>query len=71
MKTVSGQLQMTKTEAKNIRLLLEHCLADISYGGEGTYNLSDPDNSPDLKSIQKAKEAIEDIKWILSTSTIK
>lgn len=74
MKTVSGQLYMTKREEKNIRLLLAHVVKDISYGGSGTYSLlkgKDTDYCLDEKNACKAKEALNDILWILSVAVIK
>ena len=71
MKTISGQLCFTKTEVKNIELMLKHVMEDLSYGGGGTFNLGDNENSFDTKNASKVVEAIDDIKWILSNSIIK
>ncbi len=72
MKTISGQLHLTKTEAKNIRLMLDHARQDLSYGAGGTYFISKlGDNDWDEKNAKKAKEAIIDIEWILSIAVIK
>ncbi len=71
MRTVSGHLVMTKTEHKNIELLLEHVERDISYGGGGTFTDGTNEDNANVKEIQKVKEAIEDIRWILKSSTTK
>lgn len=75
MKTVSGVLHMTKTEKKNIELLLEHVKRDISYLGGGTYSTMKEDvyggYIADYKAIKKAEEAIQDIEWIISIAVIK
>jgi hypothetical protein len=71
MKTVSGQLHMTKTERNNIQMLLAHCREDLSYEGGGTYNLHDNENTFDQKKANKAIEAIKDIEWIVSGAIIK
>lgn len=67
---IFGVLQMTKTEKKNIALLIEHAERDISFLGGGTYSTDKltPDGDayvPDMKSIEKAREAILVLKWML------
>jgi hypothetical protein len=73
MKTVSGVLQITKTEAKNIRVLLDHARKDLAYGGEGTYWSGKDDRKgyhlANKSDMRKSIEAIVDIEWMLDTFT--
>lgn len=68
MKTKDGVPYMNKTEAANIRLLLEHAKKDIGYQEGGTYGDGD---KVDLRSVKAAGEAIEDIEWILERAEIE
>lgn len=63
MQTHSGILKLTKTEKKEIELLLEHAKRDLGYLEGGTY--CTVDELFDIKSAEKAKRAIENIYWIL------
>jgi len=67
MKTHSGILKFGKREEEAMRCVLEHCKIDISYGGGGTFNKGDADNTADEKEIAKARQGIEDLEWILDT----
>ena len=61
----SGQLYLTKTDRRNIEVVLAHCETDLSYEGGGTFNLGDVDNSADIKEIEKARDGVDGIRWIL------
>ncbi len=67
MKTYSGQLRFGKREEEAMRCVLQHCKLDISFGGGGSFNLGDNDNTEDIKEIVKAKKGIELFEWILET----
>ena len=63
MKTYNGRLKMTKTEIKNIQLLIEHTKRDISYEASGSYGNGIHFNT---KEAEKVKEAIKDLEWIIT-----
>ena len=66
MKTVSGALVITKTEAKAMREMIKHSLEDISYRSEGTFGDGEKFNE---RAAERVKEAISLIEWILEKST--
>jgi hypothetical protein len=68
-RTKSGALEITKTEAKNLRLLIEHSLRDISYNAGGTFALNPGmDDEVDAKEVAKVKDAIETLEWIIKVA---
>lgn len=67
----SGQLHLTRKEVAELQVMVNHTLTDISFGGGGSYNLGDSDNSHDEKEAKKAKNAIETIKFIVKNSIIR
>ena len=66
MLTYNGILKFTKTEEKEMRIVLEHCKRDISYGGGGSFTKGD-NNDDDTKEMEKAKRGIKNLEWILET----
>lgn len=58
---------MTKTERKEIEIVLAHAEEDIHYGGGGSYNLRDDENTFDAKEAAAAKRGIQAVRWILTT----
>lgn len=71
MYTKSGEIRITKTEEKNIRILLEHANMDMRNGGYGTYSLLKTDKDGDYlfdeKNSDRAKDAIGMIEHLLAT----
>lgn len=65
MKTKSGILiMMTKTEQKEMRLLIEHAKQDLGYGVGGTFG--DGENWNKKGEAEKVRLAIKSLEWILS-----
>ena len=63
--TKSGILYLSKTEIKEIELLLEHVQADINYGSGGSYG----DGAKTyFKEITKVQNAIKNLRLILSNT---
>jgi hypothetical protein len=65
MRKIDNQITLNQTEKKNIREMLDHVRMDMDFGGAGTYNKSDPDNTRDDKAIKKSREAIATIEALL------
>lgn len=53
MKTISGALYLSKTEIKELEILIKHMRQNISYGGEGTFNTNKIDKNGDYVFDQK------------------
>jgi hypothetical protein len=68
MKTVSGALFLSKTEIKELEILIQHMKANISYGGGGTFWTGEDKNGEhvfDQKNAIKAANACDTIEEII------
>lgn len=67
--TKSGILHLTKTEIKNLEVLIRHVKADISYGWGGSYGGYDEENKKEeekaRQEVKKAKDALQTLEFIL------
>lgn len=64
-KTKDGVLYLNKTERKAIHTIIQHTIQDLSYMGEGTYNVGDVNNTPDKVDIKLAGLGIGVLNFIL------
>lgn len=58
-------MKITKRIADDLRTLIRHTRADISYNGGGSYNKGDDNNSHDPIDARKAERAIAFIEELI------
>lgn len=69
MKTISGQLILSKTEIESLKTIIKHTKQDLSYGWNGSFGGDETaeEKRENDRDIKLAKKGLEVLDFILQT----